>query len=570
MYALFSLRLRIIYGVVILFALIFTGKLFFLQVTQSDEYKDRAENQYTTPVAHLFDRGSILFSHGVFSAATLKSGYTVAINPSLLTSAQETFSALKEVLPDLDSDAFFLQAGKINDPYEEIARRVTEEKAQKIKEKNIRGVSVLRERWRYYPGEKQAAHTIGFVGFDGDRIHGRYGLERYYEDVLFRGQSANVNLFAETFANIKNSLLYEGETTGAGNLTLTLDYEVQLFLEKTLEAIIEKWSASGGGAIVMHPKTGALYALAAEPSFDPNNFSTVKDFSVFSNPIVENVYEMGSIMKPITLASALDAGVMESTDTYYDGGTIILNNKTISNYDGKARGRVSVQEILNQSLNVGAVHVAQKLGNKRFSDYFSSFGFEDITGIDLPNEATGLVENIKSGRDVEIATASFGQGFAVTPITMVRALAALGNGGFLVRPFVVERIDYENHLRPFIQKPEIKEERVISSNASEEITRMLVKVVDEALLGGTVKMPHYSIAAKTGTAQIARKDGKGYYDDRFLHSFFGYFPAFDPKFIILFYIVEPKGVRFASETLTSPFMETVSFLTNYYNVPPDR
>ncbi|MDP3725998.1 MAG: penicillin-binding transpeptidase domain-containing protein, partial [bacterium] len=226
-------------------------------------------------------------------------------------------------------------------------------------------------------------------------------------------------------------------------------------------------------------------------------------------------------------------------------------------------------EILNQSLNTGAVYVARKLGNERFSDYMLSFGFGEKTGIDLPSETVGLVKNLKSNRDIEVATASFGQGFAVTPIAIARALSALANGGMLITPHVVNYIDYKEALR--LDTPEKNAElpKVISKEASEGITRMLVQVVDKALLGGTVKMPDFSIAAKTGTAQIADSRG-GYYDDRFLHTFFGYFPAYDPKFLVFLYLKEPKNVRFASETLTNPFIDIVNFLIHYYQVPPDR
>ncbi|MBI2048112.1 MAG: penicillin-binding protein 2 [Parcubacteria group bacterium] len=564
-----SSRIRLFYIFVILFALIFASKLFFLQIVRGEYYSEKASEQYISPIAHIFDRGSIFFAGGIFSGATLKSGYTVAINPSILKNAGEALPRLKSIVPDIDSDLFFLQSGKILDPYEEIAWKISESDAKKIQQLGITGVSIHKERWRSYPGGSLAAHILGFVGYEGDELTGRYGLERYYEDVLERTEGDQVNLFAQAFANIRNSLFYDSRYSGAGDLVLTIDPEVQGFLEGTLSLIVKTWNAKSGGAIVINPKTGALYALAANPTFDPNNFREVKDFSVFSNPLVESVFEMGSTIKPLTLAAGFDAGVITPTDTYYDDGFVEIGSARIENFDGKARGRVSMQEVLNQSLNTGAVHIAKKLGNKLFSQYFLSYGFGERTGIDLPNEALSLVKNLRNNRDVEIATASFGQGFAITPVAMVRALSVLANGGTLVTPHIVDEIDFEEGFHAKVRRPNEGFKRVISQEASEEITRMLVRVVDEALLGGVVKMPHYSIAAKTGTAQIASPRG-GYYDDRFLHSFFGYFPAYDPRFLIFFYIVEPKGVRYASETLTHPFIDTVNFLTHYYNVPPDR
>jgi cell division protein FtsI/penicillin-binding protein 2 len=190
-----------------------------------------------------------------------------------------------------------------------------------------------------------------------------------------------------------------------------------------------------------------------------------------------------------------------------------------------------------------------------------------MTGIDLPYEARNLIDNLKSPRDVEHATASFGQGIALSPIATVRALSVLANGGTLTTPHVVKQIDYKVGFAKNISYPQ--GERVISEAASKEISRMLTNVVDTALLNGSVKMDNYSIAAKTGTAQIATP-GAGYAEDRYLHSFFGYFPAYDPRFLVFLYTVEPKGEAYASHTLTEPFINTTKFLINYYEVPPDR
>ncbi len=254
--------------------------------------------------------------------------------------------------------------------------------------------------------------------------------------------------------------------------------------------------------------------------------------------------------------------------TYYDAGSIELSDYTIKNYDGRGRGTVLIQEILSQSLNTGVAHIADLLGKERFRKYFYGLKLGSETGIDLPNEGHGLVKNLESPREVEYATASFGQGIALTPIAAVRALSTLANGGVLVTPHLTRRIEYENGKVHEVGFP--AGERVFSEAATEDLTRMLVKVVDTALKHGDAKKEHYTIAAKTGTAQIADTLTGGYYDDRYLHSFFGYFPAYDPKFLIFLYTIEPKGVQYASETLTDPFMELTEFLINYYTLAPDR
>jgi len=308
--------------------------------------------------------------------------------------------------------------------------------------------------------------------------------------------------------------------------------------------------------------------MALYPSFDPNSFQTVSNPSVFRNDMVENVREMGSIVKALTMASGLDSGAVTQQTTYDDTGCITVNTKKICNYDLKARGVIPMQEVLNHSLNLGASFIATKMGNTLFTQYLKNFGLGEKTGIDLPNEATGLISNLDSPRQVEHDTASFGQGIAITPMETVRALSVLANGGTLITPHVTKQINYSiGYSKPF-NAPEGK--RVISEQTSKDITSMLVTVVDNALLNGKAKNPHYMVAAKTGTAQMANPNGGGYYADRYLHSFFGYFPAYNPQFLVFMYTIYPKHVDYASETLTQPFLDISKFLINYYEIPPDR
>lgn len=279
---------------------------------------------------------------------------------------------------------------------------------------------------------------------------------------------------------------------------------------------------------------------------------------------------MGSIIKPLTMAVGLDSKVITSESTYDDAGFLLLNTKRISNFDGKARGVIQMQEILSQSLNVGAATIALKVGNENFSRYFLSFGFGDITGIDQPNEQKGRVTNLKSGREIEQATASYGQGISMSPMTTIRALSVIANGGMLIRPHIVKEIRYtDGSIEKLTPNPGV---RVVQKSTSDEVTRMLVQVVDKAIAKAhpEIHMDRYSIAAKTGTAQIADPVNGGYYTDRYLHSFFGYFPAYSPKYIVFLYQVYPKGAEYASQTLTDPFTELAKFMINYYEVPPDR
>ncbi len=563
-------RVRVLFGIFLLLALVLAWKLYMVQVVHGEYYTTKADRQYVTPQGELFDRGSIFFEDKDgkrISAATLESGFTLVLKPNQLEDADAVYDALSQYVT-IDYADFMAKAGKTDDPHEELLPQLDAETGEAIARLELPGVELEKNRWRFYPGGSHAAHALGFVGFDGDTRVGQYGLERYYEHVLSRAHAnVNVNFFAEIFGSIDDVMdIEDGE--GEGDIVTTIEPTVQGVLEQTLKEVAETWSSKTVGGIVMDPMTGEIRALAVYPTFDPNNFSNVEDVGVFSNKLVEGVYEMGSIMKPLTMAAGLDARVVTPETTYNDKGSLTVDGYTIRNFDGRGRGVVPMYDVLGQSLNTGVAFVVGELGNKRFADYFRAFGLGKETGIDLPSETSGLIKNLESPRDVEYVTASFGQGIAVTPIEMTRALAVLANGGMLVTPHLVKEVAYDLGVTKTIAHP--VDERVLSEEASETITKMLVKVVDDYLLGGTVKLDRYSIAAKTGTAQISNKNGKGYYDDRYLHSFFGYFPAYNPKFIIFLYNEEPKGVEYASQTLTMPFMELAEFLINYYELPPDR
>jgi len=572
MHAQFVLRVRFLVVGILVVAVLIIARLYFLQIMHGDSYRAEANDQYVRSSRDIFDRGSIYFTKRTgerLAAAALKSGYMLAIHPDKIEDVDLVYASLSRYL-DIDEKDFYGRATRVDDPYEEIARHIEPEVAEKIEAAGLPGVQLFREQWRYYPGNALGSHVLGFVGFseNGTTLSGRYGLERYWESVLERqSDRLYVNFFAEIFANMRDSLSNK-EHSRAGSVVTSVEPSVQQMLERTLDKTKDEWQANQLGGIIINPKTGAIYAMSARPTFDPNNYSDVTDARVFRNPFVEDVYEMGSIIKPIAMAIGLDEGAVSADTTYDDKGSIELDTFTIRNYDGKARGVVSMQEVLNQSLNTGMAFVAGRVGGDVLGERMRGFGFGEETGIDLPFEVRGLIDNLESPREVEYATAAFGQGIALTPVATARALSALGNGGYLVTPHFVTTLDHENGGEANVA-PQDKVQ-VLQQATSEEITRMLVEVVDSSLRGGTVAKERYSIAAKTGTAQIAKEGERGYYDDRYLHSFFGYFPAYDPEFMIFLYHVEPQGARYASETLTDPFMELVDFLINYYEVPPDR
>lgn len=564
-------RAHLVFFLWIIFAACIVGRAFYVQVLQHNYYSKLGDRQYVSSVPINFDRGTILFSHyggAPVAAAQLQTTYRIAIDPTQVKDAEFLYTKLSKYLP-LEKVSFLEKATKKNDPYEEIAKDVNNDTVALLKAQNLKGVSYYRDNERSYPQESIGSKVIGFVGNDGNRVRGQYGLERYYDDVLTRNSDdKTVNFFAELFTDIEKTAISNTDKE-EGDIILTIDAEAERVLHSTLLETQATWKSDVIGGIIMDPQTGAIIAMDSLPSFDPNQFKDVKDSSLFINQNVSGVYEMGSIIKPITMASAIDSGAInEAVTTYNDTGFRDLNGYKVRNYDGKPRGKnTSMQAILDQSLNVGIVFLVEQLGAKRFQDYFKKFGLGSETGIDVPGEASGLTKNLNSKVFVDSATAGFGQGIAITPIQTIRALAALGNGGKLVTPHVVDSILYQNGERKKII--EDAPEQVISADTSERISRMLVHVVDTALMHGADKMEHYSIAAKTGTAQMV-KPGAGYYDDRYLHSFFGYFPAYEPKYIIFLFHTYPKGAQYASATLTDPFFKLVKFLISYYEVPPDR
>jgi len=541
-----------------------------VQVVNKESFTERADRQYVTPSSNIFERGSILFTRKdgeLVSGAMQISGFKVAINPSLIKDKEALYKKLSSII-ELDREEFMLKASKESDPYEDIKGQLSKDIADKISSLKLVGVEVHKEKWRFYPGGNTASHALGFVGYNGNSLEGRYGLERQYNSVLSRDKdNPYVNFFAEVFSDLNESLFLD--KTKKGDIVTTVEPNVESFLEKEINIVREKYNADAIGGIIMNPIDGSIYAISSKPDFDLNNFSKVKDVSLFRNPLVENVLEFGSIVKPLVIAGALDAKVITADTKYNDTGSVFVEKKQIFNFDKKGRGpNTSMQDVLNQSLNTGMVYAYQKLGKERMRDYMLSYGIKEKTGIDLPNETSGLVSNLNSPRELEYANASFGQGIALTPVEMIRALASLSNGGNLVTPHFVKKIKYDDGTFKDIDYP--TKPTKITKETSDEITRMLVTVMDKSLKGGTAKFDRHSVAVKTGTAQVAREDGKGYYDDRNTHSFFGYFPAYDPKFIVLLYAVNPKGTSFASVTWSDPFLNITKFLLNYYEVPPDR
>lgn len=558
-------RIRNLAIIIIVIFLAVVVRLFYVQVLHGKEYREKGVGQYVAERGESGARGTIYFSRldgTLISGATMNTGYLLAISPRVIENPEELYAALSMLYP-IDRDLFFKKMEKKNDPYEEVAHRIPKDVAEKIMAQKFAGVHLSRELWRAYPGHSRAAHVLGLVAYRGDYEEGVYGLEKGYEEYLAPPENyASVNPFAAVFRQIS------GGTNSRLDIVTTIEPEIQIALEKTLADVQSAYSSEGVGGIVVNPRTGEVLAMAYTPAFDPNNPSEAKDISLFLNPAVSRVYEFGSVIKPLVVAAALDKGVITEETSYNDTGSIKVGVETIHNFDKKGRGVVTIKEILGQSLNTGMVMISQKLGNQSMRDYFERFGLRKKTEIDLPSEINSLTKNLDSNRPIEFAAASFGQGFAITPVQAVRAFSALANRGVPVTPYVVKEIrtpdgEVVKSFKPDSLSP------AINPQTAERISKVLTTVVDTHLQNGTLAFAHHTVAAKTGTAQMVAPNGR-YYEDRYLHSMFAYIPASDPQYLVFLYNVYPKNVEYASYSLSRPLFSYLRFLISYGIIKPDR
>lgn len=441
------------------------------------------------------------------------------------------------------------------------------------------GVGYLTEAYRYYLENNIGSHILGFTTYDKDYKnnqygrHGYYGLEGFFDEELF-GQYGTVKGERGAAGLMIISNREYQEKIDGDDLVLTIERPVQYFVCKRLNEMAEHYAADSGSVIIMEPQTGAIIAMCSYPDFDPNNYNQVEDVDVFNNPALFDQYEPGSVFKAITMAAALDQGKVTPTTTFYDEGQIMIPGwpKPIKNAsfdtDG-ALGVVNMTKVLENSLNTGAIFAVQATGYDVFADYVKKFGFGEKTGIELEGEFPGNIKSLTGKKITEIAaaTASFGQGITVTPLQMVTAYAAIANGGYLVKPYLVKEIIHANGDK-LVTKP-TQLQRVISEHTSAVLSGMLASVIENGHAKGA-QIPGYFIAGKTGTAQIADKNQRGYYENKYNHTFVSFAPANNAKFVILTKFEDPKGYEFSSTTTVPLARDIIEFLLNYYQIPQER
>jgi cell division protein FtsI/penicillin-binding protein 2 len=564
----FLSRVRILTLACILVALIIIGRLYLLQIIHGPAYTQRAEAQFADPQNPLLDRGTIYFTTNtgtLVTAATMEQGYSLAVNPTKVTNPLALYSAIASTTP-LSYAEFLAKATKSGSSYESIANHIEGDPAVLIS-KQLPGLIISDDSWRYYPGGSLAAQEIGFVAYDNDNVEtGQYGLEKQYNTTLARDDTNLYgNFFVELFGGLKSVL------SGApqeGDIVTTIEPNVQAELERDLAQYSNQWHPKFDGGIIMNPQTGAIYAMAMNPTFDLNAFNTQTDPLIYANPLVQNVYEMGSVVKALTMAAGIDSGAVTENETYNDTGCITVSGDKVCNFDFKARGVIPMQQILTQSLNVGAAFVATQMGSSTMRNYFvNRFDLGEPTGIDLPGEVSGILSNLSKPPPIDDDTASFGQGIAQTPLEIMRALAVIPNGGYLVTPHLVSAIRYTTGVTQTLNWPKVGP--VIQPATATTLQQMLTNVVNEAGVDHIVQVPGYNIAAKTGTAQIPNPNGGGYIPNEYIHTYIGFLPSLNNSAqFIIFLIAYDPGAELSVETWPPEFEDLSHFLINYYKIPP--
>ena len=487
--------------------------------------------------------------------------------PREIKDPQKLASLLAPLLKK-DKEEIFKKISQKEDPWVFLGE-VSLDVAEKMKD--FIGIHFESNYTRFYPEGKMASHVLGFCN---KQNQGQYGIEGYFQEIL-RGKDgfrrgmvdAQRRPIFSPFNEIKDPI-------DGADIVLTLDYDIQFFVEGKLDELVKKYKPKSATIIVSNPKTGEILAMASRPAFDPNRYFKVKKIEIFKNPAVQIPFEPGSIFKPITMAGALEEKVVTPQTTYIDKGKIKIGRYTIKNADLKAHGKKTMTQVLEYSLNTGAVFVEQKLGNKKFLEYVKKFGFGKKTGIKLFGEKSGNLSNILHPRSkekkIEFANASFGQGIMVTPIQIVQAFSAIANQGKMMKPYIVKKIIYPDG-KEKIFKPKVARQ-VLSPETALSLTAMMVSVVKNGY-GKKAGVKGYLIAGKTGTAQVPwsylgiQKPG---YSGVTIHSFVGFAPAFDPKFLIFLKMDYPKGVRFAADSLAPVFHDIAEYLFTYFGIPPEK
>jgi len=566
--------------------IILIGRLFYWQVLAGDQLAVLAQTQQQTTIELPAKRGEIFTADNSILVANQPAYFsylarkdqplptdlaaklapiifnqlTVSATPSAQLTAKEKTQLIKETQAILET--------RLNDQrliWIPLARKLTQPERWQLEALNIDNLFFEEEQVRLYPEASMSSHLLGFVGSNeqGKDI-GLYGLEGYYQTEL-AGRPGIIKQEKDAFNQpILSGQFQKQDQRDGRQLQLALDKSLQFLVDKRLDAALEKYGAKAGSVTVMDPYSGAILAMASRPGYDPGEF-TRYDPQLYLNPVIANAFEPGSVFKIFVMAAALEEKAVKP-ETICDicAGPIKIDKYMINTWDNQYRPNSTVTDILVNSDNVGMVFIGQKLGLDKFLDYFHRFGFTEKTGIDLQDESVPEAKPDKQWTYVDLATASFGQGFVVTGMQLLQAVAAIANGGQLVTPRVVNKVIGDGKERGISTK--IKQ-TVISPETAKIVTGMMVTAAKSGEAKWT-SVKGYQIAGKTGTAQVAV--GGKYAEKKTNASFIGFALADKPKFAMLVTLKEPQTSQWASETAAPLWFSIAQDLLNHFNIVPEQ
>jgi stage V sporulation protein D (sporulation-specific penicillin-binding protein) len=566
-------------GISLLFLIVFI-RLFQVQILAHNEYKSKADNKHQAQVELIGDRGNIYFqnlkSGDNFPVAINLITYNIGFDANFISQTNESNKAqIKEFIdqnfPDIDKAKLEEEFNNKDKKYYIFAKDVPENIVEPLKKKALKGIILEKKSVRNYPEKTLGSHILGY--FSEYKQQGQYGVEQYYNEQL-KGQAGFANVEAKDRRGVwlANTKIEKQDAINGSNLIMTVDHTIQFKLEETLAELSEEFKPKAALGAVMDPKTGDILAMAATPNFDINEYNKVEDIGIFRNPLVENLYEQGSIFKPITVGIGLDKGVITPITTYEDKGTEKINGFDISNWSKKAYGTQTMSYALENSLNLGMIFIQKKLGREALvSGILDKFQIGKKTGVDLPtegiNNTSNLTKQARDLREVYFANASYGQGISMTPIRILTSFNSIINEGKIMKPRIVKSIQSSEgeiiNIEPEVQGQSMSPEK------ARQLSEMLVDVVEKSS-ARQVMVDGYSIGGKTGTGQIAGIGGFQKEGGETYQSFIQFATLENPKYTLLISLDAPKGSRFADTSVVPKIKPLNEFLLSYLNVPPDK
>lgn len=568
-------RARFILGVLLFVCAVFIIRAFYLQVIRHDFYSKAALNYQMKEYQIPAERGTISAKNGSTTTPLVLNEikYTLFADPVYVKDPEKQATEIEKITGVSASKATELL--KTPDTrYVVLAKKLSREQHEAISKLEIKGVGTREESYRTYPQGGLVAQPLGFVNDDNE---GQYGVEEFLNETL-SGKPGELKAItdAQGVPLVSNPGNVVTEPEAGRNVTLTIDIGMQRQAEEILKAGLERAKSNAGSIVIMNPNTGKVMAMSNYPTYDPNNLAGTSDLSAFSNASVSNSIEVGSIMKMLTTASALDQGVVSANTAFYNAGFVEVGDHKITDTHN-SEGTQTIESVLVESLNTGAVWLLKQMGKgginerARFTwyDYMTKkYHLGQTTGIELAGESAGLIpkpEDTGEGVDVIYANTTFGQGMMATPVQMAGAFSSVINGGKYYRPSIVESIRDEKG-KDVKKDPEVLVDKVISEGSSRDLVSLAESVAKKNIPG--IAKDGYMIGGKTGTAEIAKPEG-GYYKDRFNGTYTGFVGGNRPEYVIVVNVIEPKIPGYAGSQAAAPiFRDTVNMLLNNFGVTP--